>query len=86
MPPPTLARGTALASPTYRWLFPASPTRPCPCALLSRSLVETFKLALVQYIALFLPVAAVLHWLYAALFRFGIVASRVHHPIKQHAF
>ena len=49
-------------------------------------LVETFKLALVQYIAFFIPIAFILSCLHGALFRYGVIAARAHHPIKQHRF
>ena len=47
-------------------------------------LVETLKLAAVQYIAFFLPIGYLLSCLHSALFRFGVVSARVHHPVKQH--
>jgi hypothetical protein len=49
-------------------------------------LVETLKLAAVQYIAFFIPITFLLSCLHGALFRFGVVSSRVHHPVKQHQF
>ena len=49
-------------------------------------LVETLKLAAVQYIAFFFPIAFLLSCLHSALFRFGVVSARVHNPIKQHPF
>ena len=48
--------------------------------------METFKLALVQYIAFFIPIASILSCLHGALFRYGVIAARAHHPIKQHRF
>lgn len=48
--------------------------------------VETLKLAAVQYIALFFPIAFILSWLHGSLFKYGVVAARIHHPVKQHAW
>jgi len=48
--------------------------------------VETLKLAWVHYLAMFIPIAAILRLVHGALFRTGVVASRMHHPIKQHRF
>ena len=47
-------------------------------------IVETLKLAAVQYIAFFLPIGYLLSCLHSALFRFGVVSARVHHPVKEH--
>jgi hypothetical protein len=44
------------------------------------------KLAAVQYIAFFFPISFLLTCVHSALFRWGIVATRVHHPVKQHKF
>ena len=54
--------------------------------LLSRrpGVAETLKLAFVQYVALFIPIAVLLTCLHGALFTTGVLAARVHHPIKQH--
>lgn len=49
-------------------------------------LVETLKLAAVQYIAFFLPIGFLLKCVHSSLFNFGIVAARVHHPVKQHTW
>lgn len=46
-------------------------------------LVETVKLAVVQYIAFFFPISFVLASLHGSLFRFGVITARVHHPVKQ---
>ena len=48
--------------------------------------VETLKLAAVQYIAFFFPITFLLSCVHGALFRFGVVAARIHHPVKQHQF
>lgn len=65
---------------------PYSPPACLAFQLDAGSLVETFKLALVQYIAFFIPIGAILSCIHSALYRFGVVASRVHHPIKKHQF
>ena len=59
--------------------------RPARDSLFFR-LVETLKLAFVQYIAFFIPISAILSCVYGALFQYGVVAARMHHPIKQHKF
>jgi len=68
--------------------FEAALTVHVPRILTTRKpgLVETLKLAFVQYIAMFIPIAALLGLVHGALFQTGVVASRVHHPIKQHRF
>jgi len=68
--------------------FEAAITLRIPHELTTRKpgIVETLKLAWVHYIALFIPIAFLLRLLHAALFRAGVVAARVHHPIKQHRF
>lgn len=66
--------------------FEAHLTIRVPAILAARrpGLVETTKLAAVQYIAFFIPISFLLSLLYGALFRFSIVSSRVHHPVKMH--
>lgn len=49
-------------------------------------LIETLKLAAVQYIAFCIPIGLLVSYLHGALFRFGVVAARVHHPVKQHTW
>ena len=68
--------------------FEASLTVRVPALLLTRTpgVVETAKLAFVQYVALFIPIALLLTCVYSALFTTGVLAARVHHPIKQHRF
>jgi len=48
--------------------------------------VETLKLAAVQYIAFFLPIGYLLRLIYSALFELGVVSARVHHPVKEKRF
>ena len=50
------------------------------------NILETLKLAWVQYLAILWPCWLLLNWLYGAMFRFGVVASRVRDPVKQHRF
>lgn len=68
--------------------FEAKLTLRIPPILTSRrpGLIETLKLAAVQYIAFALPIGAILSCLHGALFKFGVVSSRVHNPIKQHTW
>mmetsp|Transcript_33341 Transcript_33341/g.87765 ORF Transcript_33341/g.87765 Transcript_33341/m.87765 type:complete len:315 (+) Transcript_33341:72-1016(+) len=68
--------------------FEASLTVRVPSMLLTRKpgVVETLKLAFVQYVALFIPIALLLTCLHGALFTTGVLAARVHHPIKLHRF
>lgn len=68
--------------------FEARLTVRVPPVLTTRrpGLVETLKLGFVQYLAMFIPVRAVLQWLYNQLISTGVLAARVHHPIKQHRF
>lgn len=68
--------------------FEATLTVRVPSLMLTRrpGVTETLKLAFVQYIALFIPIAALLSCLHRALFTTGVLAARQHHPIKQHRF
>merc|ERR1719473_1566479 len=56
--------------------FEASLTVRVPSLLLTRrpGIVETLKLAFVQYVTLFLPIAAILSCLHGALFTTGVLA------------
>lgn len=66
--------------------FEARLTVRVPSIVTSRrpGFVETVKLAAVQYVAFFLPISFILSCLHGALYRFGVVAARIHHPVKQH--
>ena len=68
--------------------FDATITLRVPSQLTSRTpgLFEALKLAFVQYIAMLIPIGALLTCLHGALFRTGVLAARMHHPIKQHHF
>lgn len=55
---------------------------PAILAMRRPGLIETLKLAAVQYIAFFLPISFALSCLHGSLFRFGVVSARVHHPVK----
>jgi len=68
--------------------FEASLTVRVPSLLLTRrpGVVETLKLAFVQYVALFIPIAVLLTCLHGSLITTGVLATRAHHPIKQHRF
>ena len=83
-----LAPQPAVWTPGVASSFEARLTLRVPPQLTTRrpGLLETLKLAAVQYIAFFFPIAFLLQCLHGALFRFGIVSSRVHHPVKQHYF
>ena len=50
--------------------------------------LETVKLAWVQYLALFFPIRWILDTALATMIRHGVVTSRLHDPLrpKQHAF
>ena len=76
----------ALWTPGVSDSFEATLTVRIPPLLLSRrpGVAETLKLAFVQYVALFIPIAVLLTCLHGALFTTGVLAARVHHPIKQH--
>jgi len=49
-------------------------------------LLEALKKAFVDYLALFIPLHALLLLLKGTLLKHGLVAARMHHPIKQHRF
>lgn len=68
--------------------FEAVLTVRVPPVLASRrpGLVETLKLGFVQYLAMFIPIRAGIDWVYGGLVRSGVVAARMHHPVKQHRF
>lgn len=75
-------------TPGLRNIFQASLTVRVPRLQLTRrpSVPETFKLAFVQYMAFFIPIAAILYVIYSCLFTTGVLSARMHHPVKQHAF
>ena len=58
---------------------PSVPARRC-------RLAEVLKDAFVQYIALFIPIKAILSCLHVSLFQYGVVSARTHHPVKLHKF
>lgn len=82
----TLAAQPPLWTPGVTHAFEAALTVRVPQVVASRrpGLVETLKLAAVQYIAFLLPIGLVLSCLHGALFRYGVVSARIHHPVKQH--
>ena len=69
------------AAQTHACCTPPETAAPAPRV---RRYVETIKLAAVQYIALFIPIGAILGCLHGALFRYGVLSARVHHPVKEH--
>ena len=83
-----LSKGGTVASASCKGLRSAHLTVRVPPILTTRrpGLLETLKLAAVQYIAFFLPIGFLLKCIHGSLFRFGIVAARRHHPVKQHYF
>ncbi|KAL1515660.1 hypothetical protein AB1Y20_002278 [Prymnesium parvum] len=50
------------------------------------NLLEVLKLAFVQYLAFFIVLHALLRWVKGTVIKEGVVAVRMHHPIKQHRF
>ena len=49
-------------------------------------LIPFLKGRIRQAVAMLIPIGALLTCLHGALFRTGVLAARMHHPIKQHHF
>jgi hypothetical protein len=78
----------AVWSPGTSSSFDATLTVRVPSVLTTRrpGVLETLKLAFVQYVTFFIPIAAILSYLHRSLFQLGILSARIHHPVKQHQF